>query len=65
MTEYWNGVPVRYDLLPIGTRRNGEKLHTKMENLALPLYTTQETQIQQHKIMSIITKTLTTLVGRK
>lgn len=29
MTEYWNGVPVRYDLLPIGTRRNGEKLHTK------------------------------------
>ena len=29
MTEYWNGVPVRYDLLPIGTRRNGERLHTK------------------------------------
>lgn len=29
MTEYWNGVPVRYDLLPIGTRRNGEALHTK------------------------------------
>lgn len=26
MTEYWNGVPVRYDLLPIGTRRTGDKL---------------------------------------
>ncbi|PTE92337.1 N-acetylmuramoyl-L-alanine amidase [Staphylococcus epidermidis] len=29
MAEKWNGVPVRYDLLPIGTRRNGEALHTK------------------------------------
>ena len=33
MAETWNGVPVRYDLLPIGTRRNGEALHTKMESL--------------------------------
>ena len=65
MTEYWNGVPVRYDLLPIGTRRNGEKLHTKTENLVSPLYTTQETKTQQHKIMSITTKIPTTLVGRK
>ena len=29
MTEYWNGVPVRYDLLPIGTRRNGENFIQK------------------------------------
>ena len=29
MTEYWNGVPVRYDLLPIGTRRNGENFIPK------------------------------------
>lgn len=26
MTEKWNGVPVRYDWLPIGTRRSGQKL---------------------------------------
>ncbi|MFQ3905508.1 N-acetylmuramoyl-L-alanine amidase [Staphylococcus sp. Mo2-7] len=26
MTEKWNGVPVRYELLPIGTRRSGQKL---------------------------------------
>ena len=29
MAETWNGVKVRYDLLPIGTRRCGERLHTK------------------------------------
>lgn len=28
MTEKWNGVPVRYELLPIGTRRSGQKLTT-------------------------------------
>ncbi|WP_204181779.1 N-acetylmuramoyl-L-alanine amidase [Staphylococcus sp. GDY8P152P] len=28
MTEKWNGVPVRYDWLPIGTRRSGQKLST-------------------------------------
>uniref|UniRef100_UPI000A5C77A0 peptidoglycan recognition protein family protein n=1 Tax=Staphylococcus equorum TaxID=246432 RepID=UPI000A5C77A0 len=28
MTEKWNGVPVRYDWLPIGTRRSGQKLTT-------------------------------------
>lgn len=28
MTEKWNGVNVRYDLLPIGTRRTGQKLKT-------------------------------------
>lgn len=26
MTEHWNGVPVRYDYLPYGTRRSGQKL---------------------------------------
>lgn len=26
MTEKWNGVPVRYELLPVGTRRSGQKL---------------------------------------
>lgn len=26
MTEKWNGVPVKYDWLPIGTRRSGQKL---------------------------------------
>lgn len=26
MAENWNGVPVRYELLPIGTRRSGQKL---------------------------------------
>lgn len=26
MAEKWNGVPVRYDWLPIGTRRSGQKL---------------------------------------
>ena len=25
-SEYWNGVPVRFDLLPFGTRRYGQKL---------------------------------------
>lgn len=28
MAENWNGVNVRYDLLPIGTRRTGQKLNT-------------------------------------
>ena len=28
MTEKWNGVPVRYDLLPVGTRRSGQRLTT-------------------------------------
>ena len=35
MTEYWNGVPVRYDLLPIGTRRNGNDYTLKTVNLNL------------------------------
>lgn len=26
MAEKWNGVPVRYELLPVGTRRSGQKL---------------------------------------
>ncbi|MEJ7506976.1 N-acetylmuramoyl-L-alanine amidase [Staphylococcus simulans] len=28
MSEVWNGVPVRFDLLPIGTRRSGQPLTT-------------------------------------
>lgn len=28
MAEKWNGVPVRYDLLPVGTRRSGQRLTT-------------------------------------
>ena len=33
MTEKWNGVPVKYDFLPIGTRRSGQPLTVK--NLCL------------------------------
>ena len=51
MAEKWNGVPVRYDLLPIGTRRSGEALHTKMENLVLQLFMIPGIQILLHKIM--------------
>lgn len=35
MTELWNGVPVRFDLLPIGTRRTGQPLTTGKPKFAV------------------------------
>ncbi|MFO3720188.1 N-acetylmuramoyl-L-alanine amidase [Staphylococcus felis] len=34
-TENWNGVPVKFDLLPLGTRRTGQPLTTKKPKFAV------------------------------
>ncbi|MFQ3906163.1 hypothetical protein ABLV94_13465 [Staphylococcus sp. Mo2-7] len=51
--EKWNGVPVRYDWLPIGTRRSGQPLTTGKPKFAVAHDTGNKdtTSTRQYKLL--------------
>ena len=54
MVEKWNGVPVKYDFLPIGTRRSGQPLTSKKPLFAVAHdtgnpHTTAQTNVNYYK----------------
>ena len=54
MAEKWNGVPVKYDFLPIGTRRSGQPLTSKKPLFAVAHdtgnpHTTAQTNVNYYK----------------
>lgn len=54
MTEKWNGVPVKYDFLPIGTRRSGQPITSKKPLFAVAHdtgnpHTTAQTNVNYYR----------------
>lgn len=54
MAEKWNGVPVKYDFLPIGTRRSGQPLTSKKPLFAVAHdtgnpHTTAQTNVNYYR----------------